>query len=201
MAYQQPALPYAEDALEPHISAKTIGFHYGKHHATYVKNYNTLVADTPHDNQSIEDVITATAAEPSKIGIFNNGAQAWNHSFYWNCLKPGGGGDPEGSLSGKIIEDFGSYDKIKEELKNAAATQFGSGWAWLVLDSGKLRVVKTGNAQTPITSGQAPLLCIDVWEHAYYLDYQNRRPDHVAAVIDHLLNWKFADKNYQAAQT
>ncbi len=200
MAYQQPPLPYADNALEPHISANTIGFHYGKHHATYIKNYNGLVEGTPFDSQPIEEVIRATASDAAKVGVFNNAAQAWNHTFYWNCLTPNGGGTPEGELAAKIEADFGSFDKFKEELKNAAATQFGSGWAWLVLDNGTLKVVKTGNAQTPITSGQAPLLCIDVWEHAYYLDYQNRRPDHVAAVIDNLLNWKFAADNYSAAK-
>jgi Fe-Mn family superoxide dismutase len=200
MAYQQPALPFAENALEPHISARTLSFHYGKHHATYVKNYNGLVEGTPFDTQTIEEVICATASDASKVGVFNNGAQAWNHSFYWNCLTPNGGGEPSGELAKKIAEDFGSYDKLKEELKNAAATQFGSGWAWLVLDKGTLKVVKTGNAQTPLTAGQTPLLCIDVWEHAYYLDYQNRRPDHVTAVIDYLLNWKFVKQNFLDAQ-
>jgi superoxide dismutase, Fe-Mn family len=200
MAYQQPALPYADNALEPYISANTIGFHYGKHHATYIKNYNGLVEGTPFDAQPIEEVIIATSADTAKAGLFNNAAQALNHSFYWNCLTPDGGGTPTGELAAKIDADFGSFDKFRDELKNAAATQFGSGWAWLVLDKGALKVVKTGNAQTPITSGQTPLLCIDVWEHAYYLDYQNRRPDHVAAVIDHLLNWKFATDNYLAAK-
>jgi superoxide dismutase, Fe-Mn family len=200
MAYQQPALPYADNSLEPYISANTIGFHYGKHHATYIKNYNGLVEGTPFDALPIEEVILAAAADPAKVGVFNNAAQALNHSFYWNCLAPNGGGTPTGELAAKIDADFGSFDKFKEELKNAAATQFGSGWAWLVLDKGALKVVKTGNAQTPLTSGQTPLLCIDVWEHAYYLDYQNRRPDHVAAVIEHLLNWKFAADNYLAAK-
>jgi len=200
MAYQQPALPFADNALEPYISAQTIGFHYGKHHATYIKNYNGLVEGTPLDAKSIEEVILETAADTAKVGVFNNGAQAWNHSFYWNSLTPNGGGDPSGELADKIVADFGSVDKFREELKNAAATQFGSGWAWLVSDNDTLKVVKTGNAQTPLTSGQTPLLCIDVWEHAYYLDYQNRRPDHVAAVIDHLLNWEFANDNYSAAK-
>ncbi|NTW52628.1 MAG: superoxide dismutase [Chlorobiaceae bacterium] len=200
MSYQQPALPYADNALEPYISAQTIGFHYGKHHATYIKNYNGLVEGTPFDAKSIEEVISETAADPAKVGVFNNGAQAWNHSFYWNSLTPNGGGEPTGEIAAKIVADFGSVDKFREELKNAAATQFGSGWAWLVLDNGTLKVVKTGNAQTPLTSGQTPLLCVDVWEHAYYLDYQNRRPDHVAALIDHLLNWKFANDNYLAAK-
>ncbi|NTV98863.1 MAG: superoxide dismutase [Chlorobiaceae bacterium] len=200
MAYTQPALAYAENALEPHISAKTISFHYGKHHAAYITNYNNLLAGTPLDSLSIEDVIIQSANDPQKVGIFNNGAQAWNHSFYWNCLSPNGGGVPSGPIADKITADFGSFEKFREELKNAAATQFGSGWAWLVLDNGTLKVVKTGNAQTPITSGQVPILTIDVWEHAYYLDYQNRRPDYVATLIDNLLDWDFAAANFAAAR-
>ncbi len=197
MAYHQPALLYAENALEPYISAKTLGFHFGKHHAAYILNYNNLVAGTSLDNLSLEEVIAQSAADTQKIGIFNNGAQAWNHSFYWNCLTSDGGGEPSGELAAKITQDFGSFDKFKDELKAAAATQFGSGWAWLVLEGGQLKVVKTSNAQTPLTSGQKPILVIDVWEHAYYLDYQNRRPDYVAAVIDNLLNWKFAAENFK----
>ncbi|NTU97220.1 MAG: superoxide dismutase [Chlorobiaceae bacterium] len=200
MAYTQPALAYAENALEPHISAKTISFHYGKHHAAYITNYNNLVAGTPMDDMTLEDVIKETANDPQKVAIFNNGAQAWNHSFYWNCLSPDGGGLPSGPLADKISADFGSFDKFREELKNAATTQFGSGWAWLVLDNGTLRIVKTGNAQTPLTSGQIPILTIDVWEHAYYLDYQNRRPDYTAALIDNLLDWEFAAGNFSAAR-
>ena len=199
MAYQQPALPYAETALEPYMSAKTLSFHYGKHHVAYINNYNNLVAGTPFDTLSIEEVIAQSASDPQKIGIFNNGAQAWNHSFYWNSLTPNGGGEPAGALAEKITQDFGSFEKYKEELKAAAATQFGSGWAWLVLDGNTLKVVKTGNAQTPLTSGQKPILTIDVWEHAYYLDFQNRRPDYVASVIDNLLNWEFAAENFKKA--
>jgi Fe-Mn family superoxide dismutase len=199
MSYQQPPLGYAENALEPFISAKTIGFHYGKHHVAYITNYNNLIAGTPLDALSIEEVIAKTATDPEKVGVFNNGAQAWNHSFYWNSLTPNGGGEPSGDLAAKINQDFGSFDKFKDELKSAAATQFGSGWSWLVLDNGTLKVVKTGNAQTPSTSGQKPILTIDVWEHAYYLDFQNRRPDYVASVIDNLLNWEFAAKNFSAA--
>ena len=199
MSYQQPPLGYAENALEPFISAKTIGFHYGKHHVAYITNYNNLIAGTPLDDLSIEEVIAKTATDPEKVGVFNNGAQAWNHSFYWKSLTPNGGGEPSGDLAAKINQDFGSFDKFKDELKSAAATQFGSGWSWLVLDNGTLKVVKTGNAQTPSTSGQKPILTIDVWEHAYYLDFQNRRPDYVASVIDNLLNWEFAAKNFSAA--
>ena len=155
------------------------------------------MAGTPLDSLSLEEVIALTATDPQKIGIFNNGAQTWNHSFYWNCLTPNGGGKPGGELEAKITQDFGSFDKFKEELKTAAATQFGSGWAWLVLEGETLKVVKTGNAQTPLTSGQKPILTIDVWEHAYYLDYQNRRPDYVATVIDNILNWEFAAENFK----
>ncbi len=200
MAYQQPPLPYAENALEPTISAATISFHYGKHHATYVKNFNGLVEGTPLDAEPLEAVIRATAADTAKVGVFNNAAQAWNHTFYWNSLAPNGGGAPTGELAEKINADFGGIDKLREELKTAATGQFGSGWAWLVVENGTLKVVRTSNAATPITSGQVPLLAIDVWEHAYYLDYQNRRPDHVQAVIDNLLNWKFADENYQKSK-
>lgn len=199
MAYQHPPLPYAENALEPHISAKTIGFHYGKHHTAYVTNYNKMVAGTEFDSKSIEEVITAIAGDKERAGIFNNGAQAWNHTFYWNSVAPGGGGRPSGTLLEKISTDFGSFEAFTEELKSAAATQFGSGWAWLVLGDDILKVVKTSNAETPLTTGQKPLLCIDVWEHAYYLDYQNRRPDYIANVIDKLLNWKFAEDNFRDA--
>lgn len=199
MAYQQPELPYAQNALEPHISANTISFHYGKHHATYVTKFNEMVAGTPFDSQSLEEVVMATAGDQSKVGIFNNGAQAWNHTFYWNCLSPNGGGKPSGSLAAKIDEDFGSFDAFRQELATAAATQFGSGWAWLVLANGKLEVRKTGNAANPMTDGATPILTIDVWEHAYYLDYQNRRPDYAATLIDNLLNWEFAQKNFDAA--
>ncbi len=200
MAYQQPALFYAENALEPFISAKTLGFHYGKHHVAYITNYNNLVAGTPLDSLTLEEVIALTATDPQKVGIFNNGAQAWNHSFYWNSLTPNGGGKPDEELEAKITQDFGSFDKFKEELKTAAGSQFGSGWAWLVLEGETLKVVKTSNAQTPLTSGQKPILTIDVWEHAYYLDYQNRRPDYVATVIDNLINWEFAAENFKKAK-
>ncbi|HED31220.1 MAG TPA: superoxide dismutase [Prosthecochloris aestuarii] len=199
MAYQQPALPYAENALEPWISARTIGFHYGKHHATYVSKFNELVAGTPFDQQPLEDVVKAVAGDADKTAIFNNGAQAWNHSFYWNCLSPDRGGKPSGRLADKINEDFGSYEAFREALANAAATQFGSGWAWLAADNGSLKIVKTPNAETPLTKGMHPVLTIDVWEHAYYLDYQNRRPDYVAALIDNLANWDFAAENFEAA--
>jgi Fe-Mn family superoxide dismutase len=190
-----PPLPFAEGALAPVISAQTLSFHYGKHHKAYVDNLNKLVAGTEFEGQSLEAIIKATAGKADKSGIFNNAAQIWNHTFYWNSLKPGGGGAPPSGLAQKIDAAFGSYDKFKSEFANAAVTQFGSGWAWLVAEGGALKLVKTGNAENPITKGQTPLLTIDVWEHAYYLDYQNRRPDHVNAVIDKLLNWDFAATN------
>jgi Fe-Mn family superoxide dismutase len=193
MAIQLPDLPYAKDALAPVISANTIEFHYGKHHRTYVDNLNKLIAGTPFEQESLEAIIKKTAGDAVKAGIFNNAAQIWNHSFYWQCLKPGGGGAPKGAIAAKINAAWGSYDKFVEELKTAGTTQFGSGWAWLVLDNGQLKIVKTANADTPIAHGLKPLLTLDVWEHAYYLDYQNRRPDYLAAVIDKLINWDFAN--------
>jgi len=199
MGYEQPALPYAKDALAPHISANTLEFHYGKHHAAYVKKYNDAVSGTEMDSMSIEEVIKATAGDSSKTGLFNNAAQAWNHSFYWNCMKPGGGGTPSGALADKINADFGSFDKFKEEFKTAGATQFGSGWAWLVLDNGTLKVTKTLNAENPMTQGQTPLLTMDVWEHAYYLDYQNSRPNYMTTFIESLINWDFVAENLAKA--
>jgi len=188
-----PELPYAKDALAPVISANTIEFHYGKHHKAYVDNLNKLVAGTDLADADLESIVRKSAGDAAKAGIFNNAAQVWNHTFYWNCLKPKGGGVPTGAIAGKIRETWGGFDKFTEELKNAGVTQFGSGWAWLVLDGGRLRIVKTPNADTPLAHGQKALLTIDVWEHAYYLDYQNRRPDYLAAVIDKLINWDFVN--------
>ncbi|MGA1304837.1 MAG: superoxide dismutase, partial [Cyanobium sp.] len=176
MAHQLPALPYGLDALEPHISRSTLEFHHGKHHAAYVTNLNNLVAGTDLEGQSLESTILSVAGDASKAGVFNNAAQVWNHTFYWQGMKPGGGGAPSGALAAKIDADFGSFDAFKEQFKTAGATQFGSGWAWLVLDNGTLKVTKTGNADLPLAHGQKALLTMDVWEHAYYLDYQNRRP-------------------------
>jgi len=191
----QPALPYAENALEPVISAKTIGFHYGKHHKAYVDNVNKLIAGTGFEGLPLEDIIKKTAGKPEHAGIFNNAAQVWNHTFFWNSLTPKSGGKPSEVLMKKIEESFGSFDDFLKELTEAAKTQFGSGWAWLVLDGKKLKVMKTPNAETPLTMSVIPLLTIDVWEHAYYLDYQNRRPDYVTTVLDKLINWEFAGKN------
>ncbi len=190
-----PPLPYPEDALAPVISANTMSFHYGKHHKAYVDTLNKLIAGTDLANAPLEKIITTTAGVADKQGIFNNAAQTWNHTFYWKSLKPNGGGKPGGELGQKIDATFGSYDNFKKELTTAATTQFGSGWAWLVVDNGTLKVVKTPNADLPLVHGQKPLLTIDVWEHAYYLDYQNRRADYVNAVIDKLLNWDFAAAN------
>ncbi len=199
MGYELPTLPYDYTALEPHISKSTLEFHHDKHHASYVSKYNAAVEGTDHDSKSIEEVIKAIAGDASKQGLFNNAAQAWNHSFYWNCMKPGGGGKPTGALADKINADFGSFDKFVEEFKNAGSTQFGSGWAWLVLDNGTLKVVKTLNAENPITSGQTPLLTMDVWEHAYYLDYQNSRPGYIDTFINNLINWDFVADNMAKA--
>ena len=190
-----PVLPFADNALDPVISANTLSFHYGKHHKTYVDNLNKLVTGTELADLSLEQVIAASSGRADKVGIFNNAAQIWNHTFYWNSLTPKGGGEPPAALKQKIEADFGTVEGCKQELVAAATTQFGSGWAWLVQDGGKLKVVKTANANVPSTEGMKPLLVIDVWEHAYYLDYQNRRVDYVNATIDKLINWGFAEKN------
>lgn len=199
MAFQQEPLPYDFGALESHgMSAKTFEFHYGKHHKAYVDNLNKLVDGTELADKPLEEVITASHKD-GKTGIFNNAAQAWNHTFFWNSLTPnGGGGAPSGDIAAKIDSDLGGYDKFKEEFKNAATTQFGSGWAWLVLDNGTLKVTKTANAENPLVQGQVPLLTLDVWEHAYYLDYQNKRPDFIQNYLDQLVNWEFANKNMAA---
>ncbi|MCC6915831.1 superoxide dismutase [Nitrosomonas sp.] len=194
-AYVLAPLPYADNALEPVISAHTLSFHYGKHHKAYVDNLNKLVAGTAFAGQSLEQIITATAGQADKAGIFNNAAQIWNHMFYWHSLSPKGGGEPPAALKQKIEEAFGSVAVFKQEFANAAVTQFGSGWAWLAQEGSKLTIIKTGNADTPLTRGIRPLLTIDVWEHAYYLDFQNRRPDYVNTVIDKLINWEFAAAN------
>ena len=199
MAYELPALPYDYTSLDPYISKSTLEFHHDKHHAAYVNNYNGLVKDTPFDSQAIEEVIKAVAGDASKAGIFNNAAQAWNHTFYWNSIKPNGGGTPTGALADKITADFGSFEAFVDEFKKAGATQFGSGWAWLVLDNGTLKVTKTGNAENPLTTGATPLLTMDVWEHAYYLDYQNRRPDYINDFLTKLVNWDFVAANLAAA--
>ena len=190
-----PALPYAENALEPVITANTMSFHYGKHHKGYVDNLNKLITGTEYAGQSLEKIITGTAGKPEKTAIFNNAAQTWNHTFYWKSMNPNGGGEPPAALKKRIEAAFGSVEACKKELANAAVSQFGSGWAWLVLDGSVLKVVKTANADDPLTTTMKPLLTIDVWEHAYYLDCQNRRADYVNAVLDKLINWEFALQN------
>lgn len=190
-----PPLPYSDSALSPVISAETIGFHYGKHHKAYVDNLNKFIAGTELSALTLEEIILRTAGKTDKAAIFNNAAQAWNHAFYWRSLAPLSGAEPSAALKKKIDASFGSLDACKKELLAAATGQFGSGWAWLVLDGGMLKVVKTGNAETPMTSGLKPLLTIDVWEHAYYLDYQNRRADYVGLVLEKLMNWEFAESN------
>ncbi|MGE5505340.1 MAG: superoxide dismutase [Actinomycetota bacterium] len=196
MAFELPPLPFANDALEPYVSARTLEFHHGKHHAAYVTNLNNLTKDTALASQSLEEVIKAASADlPAKQGIFNNAAQVWNHTFFWNCMKKGGGGKPGGKLAARIDADLGGFDKFKEDFKNAAVTQFGSGWAWLVESNGKLEIMKTANADLPMAHGKKALLTVDVWEHAYYLDYQNRRPDFVQAFLDNLVNWDFVAAN------
>ena len=195
MPISLPQLPFDKSALEPHISARTFEFHHGKHHQAYVDNTNKLIAGTDLDGKDLEAIIKAAANDPAKKGLFNNAAQVWNHSFFWSCLKPGGGGKPSGKIAAKIDADLGGYEKFAAEFKNAGATQFGSGWAWLVLKGGTLAILQSANAETPLAQGHKPLLVVDVWEHAYYLDYQNRRPDFLQAFLDHLVNWDFVNAN------
>ncbi|MBX7221111.1 MAG: superoxide dismutase [Blastocatellia bacterium] len=198
MAFELPALPYAKDALAPHISANTFDFHHGKHHKAYVDNMNKMIDGTPHADKSLDEIIVAAWTDKN-AGLFNNSAQVWNHTFFWNSMTPGGGGAPTGDLADRINSAFGSLDGFKDAFKQAGITQFGSGWAWLVLDNGDLKVTKTPNAELPLTGGQIALLTCDVWEHAYYLDYQNRRPDFLQTYLDHLVNWEFAAANLAKA--
>jgi Fe-Mn family superoxide dismutase len=197
MTFNLPQLPYAEDALEPYVSAKTLQFHHGKHHKTYVDTLNKLVEEHGLQDQTLEQLIQTTYHDEAKMTVFNNAAQVWNHSFFWPCMKKNGGGEPDGELAKAIKHDFGSFDKFAEEFQQAAVTQFGSGWAWLVLDAGKLKVVKTPNAVDPVAGAQPALLTCDVWEHAYYLDYQNERPRYLQEVLGKLLNWEFAAENLE----
>lgn len=199
MGYELPSLPYDYTALEPAISKSTLEFHHDKHHAKYVTTYNQLAEEVGMGGQPIEEVIKKTANNDSYTKLFNNAAQAWNHTFYWNSMKPNGGGTPEGDLGQKINADFGSFEKFKEAFKTAGTGQFGSGWAWLVLDNGTLKVTKTLNADNPLTVGQTPLLTMDVWEHAYYLDYQNQRGTYIDAFLDQVVNWEFAAENFAKA--
>jgi Fe-Mn family superoxide dismutase len=189
MAFELPPLPYPKNALEPHMSAKTLEFHHGKHHKTYVETLNKLIEGTPLAGKSLEDIIRTTAKDESKAKIFNNAAQVWNHTFFWHSMKPQGGSKPTGDLAQAIERSFGGFDKFHQEFATACADQFGSGWGWLIREGDKLKVIKTPNAVNPLSQGQVALLTCDVWEHAYYLDYQNRRPDFVATFVDHLVNW------------
>jgi Fe-Mn family superoxide dismutase len=192
MAFELPSLPYDMDALAPHISKETLEYHYGKHHQTYVNNLNKLVEGTEHANASLEDII---GAADSGSGLFNNSAQVWNHTFYWSCMSPGGGGAPQGEVGEAINSAFGSYDEFRKQFTEAATTQFGSGWAWLTDDGSGLKVMKTANADLPLKHSVKALLTIDVWEHAYYIDYRNARPSYIETWVDHLLNWDFVAKN------
>lgn len=192
MTHTLPTLPYAQDGLAPHISANTLGFHHGKHHQAYVDNLNNLIAGTELESATLEEIIMK-----SEGGIFNNAAQVWNHTFYWNSMSPNGGGTPTGKVATMIDNTFGSYDEFVAKFKEAGMTQFGSGWAWLVLNEGKLEITKTANAETPMTQGMTALLTCDVWEHAYYLDYQNRRPDYIQTFLDKLVNWEFVNANLE----
>jgi superoxide dismutase, Fe-Mn family len=196
IAEAMPPLPYPDDALAPVISANTIGFHYGKHHRAYYDNMVRLVAGTDFANQSVEDIVRTTLVNPSRTALYNNAAQVWNHTFYWNSMRPNGGGEPSGALAERIQKDFDGFAGFKKAFTDAAIGQFGSGWAWLVESrEKKLEVMRTPNADTPMAQGVKCLLTCDVWEHAYYLDWQNRRADYVAAWLDKLVNWEFADRN------
>lgn len=197
-----PDLPYAKNALEPHISAETLEFHHDKHHAAYVNKLNELLPGSGLEGKELDEIIKTTAGDSSKATIFNQAAQVWNHTFYWNCLTANGGGEPTGDLKAKIEEAFGSYAKFREEFKNAAVSQFGSGWAWLVADSvgGQLSITKTANADTPLAHNQVAVLTCDVWEHAYYIDYRNRRPDYVDTFLDKLVNWDYANAKYKGQE-
>ena len=197
MNFTLPDLPFPPDALAPHMSAETLQYHHGKHHAGYVRKLNQAVEGTGLANLSLEEIILKTADEAEHTGVFNNAAQVWNHSFFWHCLSPKGGGKPDGELSRQIDEDFGSFDTFREAFLDAATGQFGSGWAWLVSEAGKLKVVSTANAVTPMVNGQQALLTCDVWEHAYYLDYQNKRSRFVENFLDHLVNWEFVNEQFQ----
>lgn len=197
MAIELPLLPFSKNALEPYISSQTLDYHYGKHHNTYVINTNNLIKGTDLENASLEEIIKTSFKDPSQVGLFNNSAQVWNHTFYWHSLSPDGGGAPTGKIAAMINQDFGSYDDFSKRFKEAALGQFGSGWAWLVVIEGKLAIHKTSNADTPMVHGMTPLLCIDIWEHAYYLDYKNVRAEYVDNVINRLLNWEFANRNLE----
>jgi Fe-Mn family superoxide dismutase len=200
MAFELPSLPYPKNALEPHTSAHTLDVHHGKHHKAYVDNLNRMVGGSPLEGKPLEQIIKETHGDSSKTGIFNNAAQVWNHTFFWHSMKPHGGGQPSGDVAAAIDRDLGGLAKFKEDFSAAAVGQFGSGWAWLVADKGKLKITNTPNGVNPMTAGQTALLACDVWEHAYYLDFENRRPDFVKAYLEHLVNWDFAAENLAKAK-
>ncbi|MGH8137617.1 MAG: superoxide dismutase [Steroidobacteraceae bacterium] len=193
MSITLPPLPYALDALEPYISRRTLAAHHGHHHAAYVAKTRALIQRTPLESASLEEVVLASAQQDK--ALFNVSAQAWNHEFYWRSVRPGGGGEASGAIAELIEESFGSHRTFSQQVVTVAGDQFGSGWAWLVLEAGRMRIIPTPNAQTPLTTKQVPLLTIDVWEHAYYLDYQHRRLDYIAAFLGHLIDWDFANQN------
>jgi Fe-Mn family superoxide dismutase len=194
--YSLSKLPYDPKALEPYITENTLSFHHGKHHMAYINNLNNLIKETELESKDIDQIILMSAKDQTKMAIFNNAAQVWNHNFYWHSMKPQGGGEPKGRLRDQIEKDFGSFQSFKDKFKEAGVTQFGSGWAWLVEDQGQLKITKTGNADLPMVRGQNAIITADVWEHAYYLDYQNRRPDYLTIFLDHLINWDFAEDMY-----
>lgn len=200
--FELPPLPYDKSALEPTISADTLSYHHGKHHKAYIDKANELAKKAGMEKKSLVEIVKATAGKSDKDSktLFNNAAQAWNHTFYWHSMKPKGGGKPSGELAKAIDSAFGSYDDFVKAFSEAAATQFGSGWAWLVVDGGKLAVIKTGNAETPLAEGKTPLITLDVWEHAYYLDFQNKRPDYIKEWLDKVVNWDFAAENFAGAK-
>jgi Fe-Mn family superoxide dismutase len=200
MAFTLPELPYPHDALEPHMGRETLELHHGKHHQTYITNLNNLIGDKPeYEGKSLEDIVTSSYGDSAKQGIFNNAGQAWNHNLFWRTMKKGGGGKPGGEILRRIENDFGSFDAFAEQFKTQSAGQFGSGWGWLALDGDKLKVVKTPNGENPLVLNMRPLLGIDVWEHAYYLDYRNRRPEYIAAFLNHLVNWDEVEAELQKA--
>ena len=199
MAITLPELPYAHDALEPYMGRETLELHHGKHHQTYVTTLNNLIEGTEFANKPLEEIVTGSYGDPAKQTIFNNAGQAWNHNLFWRTMRKGGGGKPGGEIARRIERDFGGYDAFAEQFKQAGLTQFGSGWAWLALDGDKLKVVKKPNGENPLVDGQRPLLGIDVWEHAYYLDHRNRRADYIAAFLNHLVNWDEVDAEFRKA--
>ena len=191
MTFELPSLPYASDALAPYMSSETLDFHHGKHHQTYVTNLNNLVKDTDMQDSSLEEIVVKSSKDPSMAGIFNNAGQHWNHILFWQCMKPNGGGSMPSELESRSTSDLGGIDQFKEAFIQAGITQFGSGWAWLAIDNGKLVVTKSPNASNPLVDGMKPILGCDVWEHSYYIDYRNKRPDYLKAFLDSMVNWEF----------